>query len=142
MRRALALWLTVCVLGSAEVFAQDGSPETSVISTAPTLRSFVADSIVRNAVERESSTRRLALSLGRAERLQAQQPAAQDRSWIRRHPVLFGTAVGFASGYLAVRLTSPPEEDTGNEFSPEFYALVVGGMGAGVGALIGFLVGR
>jgi hypothetical protein len=63
----------------------------------------------------------------------------QHRSWIGRHPVVFGALVGFGSGFLIGYL--PGDDGVFDDFTASFGGWVVGGIGAGVGALIGALVG-
>ena len=66
------------------------------------------------------------------------QPA-QSRSWIGRHPVIFGTLVGFGAGFLIGYL--PGDDAVFDDFVAEFNGVVIGGVGAGIGAAIGAFVG-
>ena len=66
--------------------------------------------------------------------LRLQQPRPQKRSWIGRHPVLFGTLVGFGAGFLIGYL--PGDDGVFDDFVAEFNGLVLGGVGAGAGALV------
>lgn len=68
-----------------------------------------------------------------------QQPAPQKRSWIGRHPVLFGTLVGFGGGFLIGYL--PGDDGVFDDYVASFNGLVMGGIGAGAGAAIGAAVG-
>ena len=67
--------------------------------------------------------------------LRVQQPEQQQRSWIGRHPLLFGTLVGFGAGFLIGYL--PGDDGVFYDFTADFNGLVLGGVGAGVGALVG-----
>lgn len=67
-----------------------------------------------------------------------QQPGAQKRSWIGRHPVLFGALVGFGGGFLIGYL--PGDDGVFYDFTAEFNGLVLGGVGAGIGAAVGAVV--
>jgi hypothetical protein len=73
------------------------------------------------------------------------QDATRDQgSWMERHPVWSGTMVGFGAGFLVTYATT---HDNGqNEFitimSPAAGALIWGSVSAGVGALIGWGIGR
>ena len=67
-----------------------------------------------------------------------QQPQRK-RSWIGRHPVLFGTLVGFGGGFLVGYL--PGDDGVFYDFTAEFNGLVLGGVGAGAGALVGAVAG-
>ena len=67
-----------------------------------------------------------------------QQPSQRKRSWIGRHPVLFGTLVGFGGGFL----TGYAAGDDGifDDYVASFNGLVMGGIGAGTGAALGAVV--
>jgi hypothetical protein len=72
--------------------------------------------------------------------LSPQAPPARIRSWIAAHPVLFGAAVGFGTGFLIGYL--PGDDGVFDDFTAGFNGWVMGGIGAGTGALIGVVVGR
>jgi hypothetical protein len=84
---------------------------------------------------------RLNLSAASAEPalLRVQQPGQRKRSWIGRHPVLFGTLVGFGGGFLIGYL--PGDDGVFDDFTAGFNGWVLGGVGAGTGALVGAIVG-
>jgi len=70
-----------------------------------------------------------------------QQPRQQQRlGWIGRHPVLFGTLVGFGGGFLIGY--SRGDDGVFDDFTAEFNGLVLGGVGAGVGAMSGAILAR
>jgi hypothetical protein len=68
-----------------------------------------------------------------------QQPAPRKRSWIGRHPALFGALVGFSGGFLAGYL--PGSDGVFDDQTAGFNGWVLGGVGAGAGALAGAIVG-
>jgi hypothetical protein len=68
----------------------------------------------------------------------AKPMSAGKRSWIGRHPVLFGCLVGFGAGFLVGYL--PGDDGIFYDFTTEFNGLVLGGVGAGGGALIGYAI--
>jgi len=71
------------------------------------------------------------------------QRAHQKRGWIARHPVIFGAIVGFAVGFPVGYATgnSAARGDPSSDYlTPEEKGLLIGGIGAGIGALIGKLV--
>jgi hypothetical protein len=70
-------------------------------------------------------------------RRQSQLPPS--RSWIGRHPVIFGALVGFAGGYLIGYL--PGDDAVFDDFTAGFNGYVMGGAGAGIGAITGAIVG-
>ncbi len=69
-----------------------------------------------------------------------QQTSSRHRNWVQRHPVLFGTLVGFGTGFLIGYL--PGDDAVFEDFTAEFNGLVLGGIGAGAGALAGWVVSR
>lgn len=62
----------------------------------------------------------------------------QQRSWVERHPVWTGVIAGFGAGCGLTYLTT----DEGGIPGRGAAAIVYGGIGAGIGALIGWSVGR
>jgi len=86
--------------------------------------------IMREAVNRES-VRLAALPPA----FRQQQP--QQRSWPGRHPVLFGALVGLGVG-LVVEAAVIPGASGGEPHSA--YLPMFGSYGAGIGALVGWIV--
>ena len=118
-------------------------------NSATTVPEFTAGTFPRGIIDQpiQPEHLRMALSLGRAGLPRTQQPGVQDPSWIRRHPVVFGTLVGAGGGAVsAVPRWNELYCTTGGDEDCLFHggagALVGAGLGAGVGALIGYLVGR
>ena len=66
------------------------------------------------------------------------QQTKQGRSLIGRHPVLFGTLVGFGAGFLVGYL--PGDDGVFDDFTAGFNGWVLGGAGAGIGAGVGAIV--
>lgn len=125
--------LTVAALALLPVIAE---AKTMVRSSWPTTRD---PGWLERAVDREVA--RLSRSTASADApLRArQQPTPQKRSWIGRHPVLFGALVGFGGGFLIGYL--PGDDVVFDDFTAEFNGLVMGGIGAGVGATVGAVAG-
>src|SRR5688572_30837781 len=96
-------------------------------------------SLLERAVDRE--VRRLNLSTAFADSalLVVQQPRPQKRSWIGRHPALFGALVGFGGGFLIGYL--PGDDGVFDDFTAGFNGWVLAGVGAGTGAAVGAVVG-
>ena len=69
-----------------------------------------------------------------------QQSSAPHQNWIQRHPILVGTAIGFGAGYLIGYL--PGDDAVFYDFDAAESGLIIGGIGAGVGALVGLAVSR
>ena len=67
-----------------------------------------------------------------------QQPGPQKRSWIERHPVLFGALVGFGGGFLIGY--GAGDDGVFDDFTAGFNGAVLGGIGAGTGAAVGAVV--
>jgi hypothetical protein len=84
---------------------------------------------------------RLGLTLG----VTRVEPPAQRRSWIGRHPALFGALVGAGAGALAsVTMENELFCSGGDEdcfFHGGSRVLVGAGFGAGIGALAGLIAG-
>jgi hypothetical protein len=68
-----------------------------------------------------------------------QSPAPRKRSWIGRHPALFGSLVGFGGGFLIGYL--PGRDGIFEDQDAAFGGWILGGVGAGAGALVGATVG-
>lgn len=67
-----------------------------------------------------------------------QQPAQEEPSWIGRHPTLFGTIVGFGGGFLVGYLSG--DDGVFYDFTAFESGLILGGIGAGTGALVGTIL--
>lgn len=94
-----------------------------------------ANGWLTRAVSRELASMNLSEADPDSALLRRQPPVAKKRSWIGRHPVLFGTLAGFGAGFLIGYL--PGDDGVFDDFVAEFNGLVLGGVGAGVGALVG-----
>jgi len=70
----------------------------------------------------------------------SQQPEATN--WIKRHPKLFGALVGFGAGCAVGASQVGGSQDDFFNALDEFACPAVGGIGAGVGAVIGWAVSR
>jgi branched-subunit amino acid ABC-type transport system permease component len=68
------------------------------------------------------------------------QPAPARKGWIARHPALFGALVGFGAGCAVGGARVGGSEDNFFNALDEFACPVVGGIGAGAGAIVGALV--
>lgn len=63
------------------------------------------------------------------------QPHSQQQGWVRRHPKLFGALVGFGGGFLIGFI--PGDDAVFDDFTAEFNGLVIGGVGALAGTVVG-----
>ena len=91
---------------------------------------------LRRAVDRHVSE--LLLTAAKSTVLPARRQQVTKRGWIKRHPALFGAAVGFWTGFFIGYL--PGDDGVFDDFTATFNGMVVGGIGAGVGAVTGAVV--
>ena len=139
------LWLSGLTVAAVVLLPASGEAQTMARTfddPQPILRA--ADTIVNagwleRAVEHE--VRRLKPSTAFADSglLVVQQPGPEKRSWIGRHPALFGALVGFAGGFLVGYL--PGDDGVFDDFTAGFNGWVMGGIGAGTGATVGAVIG-
>jgi hypothetical protein len=107
---------------------------------------------VVNAVPEARPLLRASLSNGTQLMLRAEpgwaarpiQNADNDKgSWMKRHPVWTGAMVGFSTGFLLTYAsTYNDRHDFIKIMSPSAGATIWGGVSAGVGALVGWGIGR
>lgn len=109
--------------------------------TVPTSRlpSTLAAGWIERATSRELARLNLAAASTDSALLPGQQPGQRTRSWIGRHPVLFGTLVGLGGGYLVG--VGAGEDGIFDDFTAGENGLFVAGIGAGAGALVGAIAG-
>lgn len=69
-------------------------------------------------------------------------PQEPKKSWIGRHPLLFGALVGFGVGCVAGAAQVGGSEDTAANALDELACPVIGGIGAGIGTLAGWAFSR
>jgi hypothetical protein len=144
-RGCTAALLLICLAGPIGVLAQNVSQATHVVPAPTDQRTPPQTLILSKSAEAEA--RRLAVSLGKAKSLELQQPPTQRRSWISRHPTLFGALVGAGAGAASsvvgvgeLYCASGSDEDC--LFYGASGVLFGAGLGAGVGALVGHFVGK
>ena len=103
------------------------------------LPSTLAAGWLKRAASRELARLNFAAASTDSALLRVQQPGQSNRSWIGRHPVLFGTLVGLGGGYLVG--VGAGEDGIFDDFTAGENGLFVAGIGAGTGALVGAIVG-
>lgn len=102
---------------------------------APTPPGFTP---LRDAIARDSA--RLS-HLVRADARRAQEAKApEQRNWIQRHPSCFGAMIGFVGGFLIGFL--PGDDAVFDDYAAAFNGAVLGGIGAGTGAILGWMGSR
>ena len=92
------------------------------------------------AVELCSSVRTFGTCVVVVSAASARQASSRRRSWVARHPVLFGTLVGFGAGF-AIGIMGG-DDGVLDDYNAEFSGLVLGGIGVGIGATAGAVIGR
>lgn len=146
--RLVALWCSVAAaLSPASASAASGSGDPAERSaTRPVAAGVIAGLSRPGPGSVEQASLRPDVSVIRAVEARAAgrfRTHGGDRSWVERHPVWTGVFVGFAAGFLLTYAVSHEDEnalltpvDSGGP------ALVWGGLGAGLGALAGWGIGR
>jgi hypothetical protein len=90
--------------------------------------------------------RRFSAEIRAARRVAAQTDQQRTGNWVERHPVWAGALIGFGAGFaLTYALGATEHRDPNALFKgmdPGGPALVFGGVGAGIGALAGWGIGR
>lgn len=135
-----ALTAAALLLMVSSARAQTVTPSPERLTTPGTLRAAVTTSVwfgAKDGGQGPRLTRSMVVPDSVARPRQQREP--QKRSWIGRHPVLFGTMVGFGAGFLIGYL--PGDDGVFDDFTAEFNGLVLGGAGAAVGAGIGAIAG-
>ena len=120
------------------ILAAVRSSEGVTVHTSP-LPSTLAAGWLKRAASRELARLNLAAASTDSALLRVQQPGQRSRSWIGRHPVLFGTLVGLGGGYLVGVVAG--EDGIFDDFTAGENGLFVAGIGAGAGGIVGAIVG-
>ncbi len=122
----------------AEPFAPAGD-----MRTAPS--AFTADKVRIQPIAFEVAYPKSSFAANAADRTSVpRQNPAKKRSWIGRHPVLFGTLVGFGAGFAYGYKTGDPSARNCpgcDNLTPETKGVLFGGIGAGIGAVAGLIIG-
>jgi hypothetical protein len=143
-RRTVTTMVLLCLLGPWVTAAADDSGSKVAGAFGHSTRS--PRFTLTTAIEREA--RRIPLRRVRAKPAggSLRQDAAARKNWIARHPALFGTIAGAGAGALAAAAMENEWFCSGSDEDCIFYGsgrLFVGaGLGAGAGALIGWLAGK
>lgn len=146
MKKFLAMAVAGCVLLHPVLAAAQAARAVPAPIGLSIQARASADAPLMAAVMREAG--QLASRAGRlSPRLAAPQQAREGRSWIGRHPALFGAIAGAGAGLVAAgTMDNELFCSTGSDEDCLFYKssrfAVGAGIGAGVGALVGWIVGR
>jgi hypothetical protein len=133
---ALALPTSTEAQTMVEVSFESSDAVTGFASPRPTT---MTRGWLERAADREVRRLKLSTAFADSALLVVQQPGPQKRSWIGRHPALFGALVGFGTGFLIGYL--PGDDAVFDDFTAGFNGWVMGGLGAGTGAAVGAVVG-
>lgn len=139
---ALSLWLAV-PSASAQVRVDVAPPSTPAMGVASLdQQARVAEAPAMLAVSVDWHVRRPA-HWSAAELTLAPRTSAHEAGWIKRHPTAFGALIGAGAG-AGVGYAIGQNCNEATEFcsSKGGAAVVTAGLFAGVGALVGLVVGR
>jgi hypothetical protein len=152
--RFVIVAIAIQPLQAAAQVGRDPFPETGHVGTAGCASSIpptpaAASTCVTRIPPPELASGRLVEEVAReAMRLEARdgdtaaiartlrwQEAAPEEGWIGQHPVAFGALIGLAAGFTIGYAAG--DDGIFYDFTAGFNGLVLGGVGAGVGAIIG-----
>ena len=139
MRVTFTTLLLLCLFGQSQPLAQGRSPATSAAPVSLEATLLLQGFVLRDAIKRESGRLAGAQTGGF-------QSVVRDRSWIQRHPTMFGALAGASAGAVSAiprwnELYCATGGDEDCFFHGSLGVLVGAGIGAGVGALVGIVVG-
>ncbi len=145
MRKSMVLTLAFCLLGQPLAFASGadaaGTPDRRVLArwSASSLPAPLVTAANREGTRLAAAPRDTPGGSNRS------QPQVRSRSWIGRHPVLFGAAVGAGAGAVSAATMENELFCSGGDEDCFFHGgsrtLVGAGFGAAIGSLAGFIVG-
>ena len=135
--RCVALFL-ICVSMPPAAFATESTADKGWPPSTRVPRLATTPTPLRDAIVRDARVNRMT-SAPAAARSASRQVHNSD-NWIERHPALFGSIVGFFGGFLTGFL--PGDDAVFDDFDAGFNGFVLGGVGAGVGAIAGWAIGR
>jgi hypothetical protein len=119
------------------------------VSSPTRHESLESDDSLERTVSRGGLLARVGTHTARARRIRwaplaksdygRQQSGVRKRSWVARHPALFGTLVGFGTGFLIGYAAG--DDGVFYDYTAGVNGLVLGGIGAGAGAAAGAVAG-
>ena len=140
MRAIVAMFCCVVLSGSSVVSAQERR-ESTLELRATRSTSTARDGVLRRALVDVGSSRHAMATLDPARSVDSECRG----NWAQRHPVWTGALVGYAVAFTALYAAFADDDDRDallTPIGPGAPAMVFGGIGAGVGALAGWGVGR
>ena len=136
------LWWCALTVAAVTLLAADTEAQTEARSFGGT-RSNVMEpvNVIENAIRKDWRESREVSFLQRSTPLSTspQHTGTPKRSWIKRHPVLVGTLVGFGGGFAIGYMAG--DDGIFDDFTAGFNGVVLGAIGAGTGAAVGAAVG-
>ena len=131
--------LLLCTLLGCPVITADSTPVRLEGSAPRQSATASPPGMIKAGAAREVS-RLVQAMASEPRKAQSDPQQAKNKRWIARHPRLFGALVGFATGCVAGSSQVGGSEDNFLNTLDELACPVVGGIGAGVGALVGSLI--
>jgi hypothetical protein len=107
---------------------------------APQVDHGASSGVVAQVTPLRDSAARLAPTPFPRDRWVQQATAARRRNWFQRHPAMTGAIVGFVTGFAIGWAAG--DDGVFDDFTGEFNGCLLGSIGSGAGALIGWSVGR
>jgi hypothetical protein len=119
---------------------RDATRDTTTLLQRAALRESLGSQVTRLALE-------IGEAAGGSAKVSNQQPVTQNRSWVQRHPTLFGALVGAGLGAVSSlprwnELYCASGGDEECLFHGASGVAFGAGVGAGIGALVGHWVGK
>ena len=140
------LWWCALAVAAVTLSAADAEAQTEARSFVGIRSNVMAPvNVIENAIRkdwresREVSPFQRSTALSTSRLTAPQHTGTRKRSWIRRHPVLLGTLVGFGGGFAIGYMAG--DDGIFDDFTAGFNGVVLGAIGAGTGAAVGAAVG-
>lgn len=132
--------LTLCTALLAGALLGSANTTPATVTTDHPVRTIEArePSPLREAIARDSA--RLSHLVAAETGARRDTKAPKGRNWIQRHPSCFGAMVGFVGGFLIGFL--PGDDAIFDDYAAAFNGAVLGGIGAGTGAILGWAGSR
>jgi hypothetical protein len=143
MQRIAVVLLVFYLVGTSAALAADPPAERSVTTAVAQAGTDPGPSEFRKALVRHTAG--ITAWVRADQQMSRPEPQPRRRSWIGRHPALFGTIAGAGGGLVAAATMENELFCSGGDedclIHGDGRVLAGAGIGAGIGALTGFFVG-